>query len=89
MTKPSIDKLIQDNNGRLPAHAFPGGYPIVYTDGHNETLCADCATNKYHDPGEWEDWKPQSWFVHYEGSSVFCADCNAEIESAYGDPEED
>lgn len=27
--------------------------------------------------------------IYYEGSPEFCADCNAEIESAYGDPDED
>ena len=28
----------------LPAYAWPGGYPMVYTDEYNGTLCPDCAS---------------------------------------------
>ena len=27
----------------LDAYAWPGGYPIYYTDGRNDTICAECA----------------------------------------------
>ena len=30
-----------------------------------------------------------AWYVHWEGPPDVCADCNREIESAYGDPELD
>lgn len=71
-------------DGSLPCYAWPGGYPILYLDKHNDTLCAECAT-KDSDNGE----EPAAHFVHYEGPSEFCAECNAEVESAYGDLEEE
>ena len=76
----------RNSDGKLPAYAWPGGYPVLYLDKHNETLCADCATKDLDDPDT--DDKPVAYFVHYEGPSEFCAECNAEVESAYGDPEE-
>ena len=70
----------------LPAFAWPGGYPIVYLDTDCNTYCADCATEAllahYDIYG-----RPVDYFVHYEGASIYCEDCNAEIESAYGEEE--
>jgi hypothetical protein len=71
-----------DPNEPLPAYAWPGGYPIVYLDTENETLCAECASK----PGY--TWPVTSWFVHYEGPDEYCSDCNVAIPSAYGDPDE-
>lgn len=31
-------------DGSLESFAWPGGYPIVYQDGHGETLCPACAS---------------------------------------------
>lgn len=28
---------------RIVEFAWPGGYPVFYLDGHNDTLCAKCA----------------------------------------------
>lgn len=66
---------------RFPAFAWPGGYPIIYLDHDNEVLCADCATKERADV--------EAYDVFYEGAPVYCAECNVEIESAYGDPEAD
>lgn len=74
------------NNGKLPAYAWPGGYPIIYLDHENSTLCADCATRSADDMEEIPHFKPCAWDIYYEGPSEFCAQCNTEIESAYGDP---
>jgi len=88
--KPTIANLVERaHDGKLPAYAWPGGYPIVYLDGNNETLCPDCAQEALDDPDEFDEWKPEAWFVHYEGSSCFCRECNKEMESAYGDPDEE
>jgi len=84
MTTKQLQELAQNNNGKLPAYAWPGGYPILYLDQHNETLCAECATRDLNDPDT--DDKPVAYDVYYEGPNVFCAECNKEIESAYGDP---
>ena len=69
------------SEGKLPAYAWPGGYPIVYLDQENLPLCADCATVEVSGLG--------GRLIHYEGPPERCEECNAEIESAYGDPEEE
>lgn len=87
--KPTIaDLLANTNDNTLPHYAWPGGYPIVYITNDNQLLCPDCATKSLLDPDEWDDWKPSEWFIHYEGPPEYCGECNAEIESAYGDPAE-
>jgi len=70
----------------LPAAAWPGGYPIVYIDDDGDTLCHKCAFEKLNDYDN-PNIRPRDFFIHYEGASVFCALCNEEIESAYGDPD--
>lgn len=62
----------------LPAYTDLGGYPIIYIANDCETLCGSCAA---HEPTE------VTAMVHYEGHSIFCDECNHEIESAYGVPE--
>lgn len=83
MTRPTIQKLREDNDDKLPAYAWPGGYPICYTDKENSMICPECA-NK-------EDLEPPvtDWFIFYEGASEQCDECYKWISSAYGDPEED
>ena len=80
----------RNSDGTLPAYAWPGGYPVLYLDGHNEVCCAECATKELDTAdGCDERDKPVACFVHYEGPSEFCAVCNAEVESAYGDPDDE
>ena len=78
----------RSSDGKLPAYAWPGGYPIIYLDREDSVLCADCATKSLDDPDEVPQFKPVAAHVHYEGPSEFCGQCGAEIESAYGDPAE-
>lgn len=74
----------------LPAYSWPGGYPIIYLTKSADVLCAECATKEIRAwmYGESDD-PPIAYDAYFEGPSEFCADCNREIESAYGDPEED
>lgn len=83
-----IRQLLKDNNNALPAHAWPGGYPILYLDGDNCVLCPNCATKSALDKDETPNRKPVASFVHYEGSPEHCEACNKATESAYGDPNE-
>lgn len=62
----------------LPALTSIGLYPIVYVRNGHEALCSECASK--------EKKIPES-FIHWEGSSHYCEDCNQEIESAYGEVE--
>lgn len=75
--------------GRLPNYAWPGGYPLFYWDVYGDVMCPDCA-NEHAPEGEQPDmdW-PVGHDVHWEGPSMWCDYCGAEIESAYGDPDED
>jgi len=77
----------RDPDGKLPAYAWPGGYPIVYFDRENNEFCADCATIA-DDPDEVPQFRPNGFGILLEGAPSHCCGCNKEIESAYGDPEE-
>ena len=45
MNIPEIQKYREDN-GTLPAYAWPGGYPIYYVLADGETLCPACANRE-------------------------------------------
>ncbi len=70
----------------LMSYAWPGGYPILYLDASNSTLCPECASKELQ--SDLPAFQPIAWFIHEEGPVIYCEDCNAPIESAYGDPEE-
>jgi hypothetical protein len=78
-----LPELLKD--GTLPAYAWPGGYPLIYLDGEDNTLCPECATKSLGHTVE--HFRPVACDVYYEGPTIYCDDCNAEIESAYGDPD--
>ena len=68
-----------DENGKLTAYAWPGGYPIVYLTREGDELCADCAQ---------DDETVTGFYVLEEGPAVYCEEphCGKEIGSASGDP---
>jgi hypothetical protein len=83
----------REDGEKLPSYAWPGGYPILYLDGHNESLCPDCANAGEQEAKElgsdYIDTRdlPVTMYIHYEGPPEFCAECNKQTESAYGDPD--
>jgi hypothetical protein len=86
MLKPTIARLLEiDVEGELPYYAWPGGYPIIYVDGWDEQLCPECANKAMREQNEdsFSEDLPTDWYIHYEGASKFCYECNTEIESAY------
>lgn len=60
-----------------------GGYPTIAILGDSSVLCPDCARNVYLCDGS-----DVSLDVYWEGEPLYCEDCNKEIDSAYGDPED-
>ena len=84
-----LKRFIDEDSNKLISYAWPGGYPIIYIDGFNSVICPDCANKLRDDPETDEKYKPVCGDVFSEGSSEFCAECNIEIESAYGDPFEE
>lgn len=73
------------NRKPLDSFAWPGGYPLFYLDGHNSILCPECANESCND--DIPAFRPCAYAVHWEGEPLICDNCNAEIESAYGEPD--
>jgi hypothetical protein len=86
--------LPRDSDGQFSAYAWPGGYPIVYIMEDEGILCPACAngkngsdaTIKSSDCPDDKQWHIIGADIHYEGEPIICDHCNAQIESAYGDP---
>jgi hypothetical protein len=80
--EPAEVARMRDADGRLPAYAWPGGYPVEYLTRDGLVICPECANRAdTSDPvaaGE----------VYWEGPTVACDDCGQPIASAYGDPDE-
>ena len=89
---------MREENGKLAAYAWPGGYPILYVTSDGDVLCPECANGgngslarTENDPDDCpnDGWHIVGCDVHWEGPSEVCCHCGAEIESAYGDPDSD
>ena len=63
--------------------AFPGGYTILFTTDDGSVLCADCAKKEYLSGID------VSCGTYDEGPTMHCDDCGHEMESSYGDPEQE
>jgi hypothetical protein len=66
-------------DGKLPAYAWPGGYPLYYLSREGDTFCPDCANQA--------DAEPEIVYyeTNWEDEDLFCDGCAAQIHSAYGD----
>ena len=79
----NIQKLRADNDGKLPAYAWPGGYPVYYLDGEDNVLCSKCANKSLND--FIEKFRPIVGDINYEDASLYCDQCSERIESAYAE----
>ena len=72
-----ISKLRNDPDLKLPAYAWPGGYPMYYLDEESNVLCPDCANDN-------DNFNAPivSMCINYE-EEVICEHCNKKIETAY------
>jgi len=78
------------SDGKYPAYAWPGGYPMYYLTSKGAVLCPTCANDPDTvDPAGGETLVAAD--VYWEGPlrSFVCEGCDRAIESAYGDPEEE
>ena len=91
--KVSIDVLTAIKRALRDKYAWPGGYPLAILMSDGECLCIDCAKTEYRQLAYSEihklrdGWRPESPFINWEDTELFCAHCNKPIESAYGDNE--
>lgn len=74
-----VSNLLRED-GTLPCFTEVGCYNLTYLDVFGAVICPDCANKS-------EDVK--GGFVYWEGPSLQCDECGAEIESEYGDPKEE
>ncbi len=76
--------------------AWPGGYTLLALMGDGETLCHKCIVGESeiyegeNPPTDGNDpaWQFVDFYVHWEGGVITCANCNAELKSEYGDPDD-
>ena len=76
-------------------YAWPGGYPMYLIMSDGEAVCMDCARKEYrliararHDNDTTGGWLAMGADINWEDTELHCAHCNAQIESAYGDPDD-
>ncbi len=79
---------IRDSRGKLPAYAWPGGYPMYYLTNDNDVLCPKCANDYTPERDNEDQLKPVAYDVNYEDPQLFCEHCTARIESAYAEDEQ-
>lgn len=76
-------KLHRNEDGTLPAFAWPGGYPIYYFTEDYGILCPNCANTDGSEDSDDPQWKLTAADIHWEGEPLTCDNCSAQIESAY------
>ncbi len=76
--------------------AFPGGYPRLLVMSDGECLCHICARGNYRlisaatrHPRSDRGWEVAAVDIHWEGAPESCTHCGAQIDSAYGEPDQD
>ena len=91
------DRLTKDWKGErieFPMFAWPGGYPFYYVAEDGGVFCPNCVNGKNGsecivvDDGCQSGWLVIGVDVHYEGEALRCCHCEKEIESAYGNPDD-
>jgi len=70
--------------------AWPGGYPVYAIMDDGEYLCFDCVrdNSEVHEGNQADGWRFEGADIYWEGPTMTCAHCNKELESAYGDPDD-
>lgn len=79
---------------RKNPYAWPGGYQLNAVMADGEYMCHECICNEdqvFQDDSkvDTDEWRFIAADIHYEGPSLYCAHCNKELKSEYGDPWED
>ena len=88
MSRPThIQETLDENDGKFPAFAWPGGYPLYYITKDSGVLCPSCANDNINLTTDIDD--PQ-WYIvavdaNYEDDFLYCDHCGKQIESAYSD----
>ena len=78
-------------------YAWPGGYRFTVYMEDGESMCLDCARKEFKQIARdtyagkpyHTGWGFMAVDIHFEGPANYCCNCNCEMPSEYGDPEED
>jgi len=76
-------------------YAWPGGYAKVLYMNDGEPVCKECAKENYKlilratRDCDRSGWNVEAVDIHWEGASMICANCNKELPSEYGEPDEE
>lgn len=71
-------------DGFFSDYAFPGGYSVLFTTDRGDCLCATCAKREFIMSNI-----DVTAGTYDEGPILQCDECGTEIESSYGDPDEE
>lgn len=69
---------------------FPGGYPLQMVMADGESVCHKCAKENFAlilratRENDRSEWAVMVIGINWESTDIYCAHCNAAIESAYG-----
>lgn len=74
-------------------YAWPGGYPLYLVMSDSEAVCKKCAKTEFSlilsatkDKDE-SGWQAEGVDVNWEDNELYCSHCGEQIESAYGEPD--
>jgi hypothetical protein len=76
---------------RAGEFTFPGAYPLYLIAGDGEALHFDCVRKNWREvvqaygPNGSRDWRCVACDINYEDGSLYCAECNQHIQSAYAE----
>jgi len=80
------------DSDKLQTHAWPGGYPLFYRVGDdNSPICVECAQKVADSPGEYspDQFRFRSAEVNWEDTALECDNCYDRIPCAYNDPDDE
>lgn len=72
--------------------AWPGGYTVTAIMDDGEVLCHDCLKENFREilqstkDDSRDGWTFAGAGVMWEGPPMYCAHCNKEMSTEYGDP---
>lgn len=80
---------------RAGSFAWPGGYPLFLITQDCQPLCWQCAVKEFRQI-VWDHlnkcstgWRIIGCEINYEDDNCFCCHCSKQIESAYGESQEE
>lgn len=80
----SLAKWKADNDGKIPSHAWPGGYPLYYVTADGGTLSPKAVIeNEALCSGDDPQWSVVAVQTNYEDTELYCDHTGERIDAAY------